>query len=393
MSDTNIYSFHPEGKVIFVLTEEPSTPSDSTYQGAHESGNFGGASARSRTCSSQRSYINLAELIPKDDNPSSIIALALKKEILKDERTLSEIPQAPNKYLIQASEKHLALSSPVFTQMLSGLWKETIDLATEGHIRFEIKKWDLQPFLIFLQVMHGRPEPKGLDVDTITEVALLVDYYQCLAEFRRAMRAWLKEVKKTLSPSYETYMKCLWVCWQLRRSSDFRDFGNLVVYFAGDLIEGEGLPFHPVVLGMTPLLAFFMSLTDYHADKLNAARKKALIPIIRRLPMHYNSERPAEWVHRGFCGECATLLSGLLDFDVRQATRDAYPVAPFSGLSFAKLVGMECRGRQCQDMGIIHIERMYQTVDHSDAGSVSQFVRKLNIKPVTLEECLKVMAR
>lgn len=138
--------------------------------------------------------------------------------------------------------------------MLSGLWKETIDLATEGHIRFEIKKWNLQPFLIFLQVMHGRPEPKSLDVDTITEVALLVDYYQCLAEFRRAMRAWLKEVKKTLSPSYETYMKCLWVCWQLRRSSDFRHFSNLAVYFADDLIEGEGLPFHPVVLGMTPPL-------------------------------------------------------------------------------------------------------------------------------------------
>ncbi|RAK82142.1 uncharacterized protein BO72DRAFT_454917 [Aspergillus fijiensis CBS 313.89] len=376
MSDTNIYSFHPEGKVIFVLTEEPSTPSDSTYREDHESCNFGFASARSGTCSLQRSYIDLAELIPKDDNQSSsTIALALKNEILKGERTLSKTHPAP-KYLIQASEKHLALSSPVFKQMLSGLWKETIDLATEGHIRFEIKKWNLQPFLIFLQVMHGRPEPKSLDVDTITEVALLVDYYQCLAEFRRTMRAWLKEVKKTLSPSYETYMKCLWVCWQLRRSSDFRHFSNLAVYFADDLIEGEGLPFHPVVL-----------------DKLNAARKKALTPIIRRLPMHYNSERPAEWVHRGFCGECATLLSDLLDLDIRQAAREAYPVKPFSGLSFAKLVVTECRGRRCQDMGIIHIERMYQTVDHSDAGSVSRFVRKLNIKPVTLEECLKMMAR
>lgn len=79
MSDTNIYSFHPEGKVIFVLTEEPSTPSDSTYRENHESDNIGFASASSGKCSSQRSYIDLAELIPKDDNQSSsTIALALR---------------------------------------------------------------------------------------------------------------------------------------------------------------------------------------------------------------------------------------------------------------------------------------------------------------------------
>ncbi|PYH85849.1 hypothetical protein BO82DRAFT_361247 [Aspergillus uvarum CBS 121591] len=375
MSDSVIYSFHPEGRVIFVLTE-PSTPSDSPH-GENHDGDFGFAPARLSTGVSQRSYIDPAELACEDDSKlSSTTTLILKNEIRESKKSPSAAAQAPNKYLIQASEKHLVLSSPVFKQMLCGLWKETIDLGTEGFIRFEIKNWNLQPFLVLLQVMHGRPAPKGLDVDTIADVALLADYYQCLEEFRRCMRGWLKEAKRTLHPSHKTYTKCLWVSWILRSATNFKDFGNLVVYFAEDLIEGDGLPFHPVVL-----------------DKLNAARKKALTPIIRRLPMHYNSERPAEWVHRGFCGECATLLSGLLELDVRQATREAYPVAPFSGLSFAKLVVTECRGRRCQDMGIIHMERMYQTVDHSDAGSVSRFVRKLNIKPITLEDCLKKMAK
>ncbi|KAF4965146.1 hypothetical protein FSARC_7013 [Fusarium sarcochroum] len=87
----------------------------------------------------------------------------------------------PNKIQFRVSTRHLCIVSPVFKAMIEGNYKES-QPNSEGLLEIGASDWDAYALMILLDIIHchHRDVPRRLDLETIAQVGLLVDYYDCL---------------------------------------------------------------------------------------------------------------------------------------------------------------------------------------------------------------------
>ncbi|VTO90221.1 unnamed protein product [Fusarium graminearum] len=87
----------------------------------------------------------------------------------------------PNKIEFRVSTKHLCIASPVFSKMIKGNFQES-QPNDKGFLEIRASDWNTRALLVLLDIIHGhhRQVPRKLDLDTIVQIGLLVDYYDCL---------------------------------------------------------------------------------------------------------------------------------------------------------------------------------------------------------------------
>ncbi|KAJ4127912.1 hypothetical protein NW768_008195 [Fusarium equiseti] len=80
----------------------------------------------------------------------------------------------------RVSSRHMSLASPVFRAMLESKFKES-QLNEQGLYEVQASEWDAEAFVILLDIIHGhnRDVPKRISVETLSQIAIIVDYYGC----------------------------------------------------------------------------------------------------------------------------------------------------------------------------------------------------------------------
>ncbi|KAB8223795.1 hypothetical protein BDV33DRAFT_200159 [Aspergillus novoparasiticus] len=132
---------------------------------------------------------------------------------------------------IRASSKHLMLASPHFRGTFRNAFQEGNELRSAGHINIKICDWKPVPFLMLMAVFHGQTQlvPQSLCFDWLTEMAILVDYYDCYKAVAMVSDLWTKDFEKKQSTlSKRNPMEWLRITWAFRKKDAFE---SITKYF------------------------------------------------------------------------------------------------------------------------------------------------------------------
>ncbi|KAM0250809.1 hypothetical protein ACHAP5_002026 [Fusarium lateritium] len=136
----------------------------------------------------------------------------------------------------RVSSRHLSLASPVFRAMLESKFKES-RLNEQGLYEIQATEWDTEALVILLDIIHGhhRDVPKRISVETLSHIAIIVDYYGCHEIMELVFTAWMAyrgefEDFVKQDPSHKIDDKRQYVLNTL--------FGHLYT-FQKDLLEGK----------------------------------------------------------------------------------------------------------------------------------------------------------
>lgn len=115
---------------------------------------------------------------------------------------------------IRVSSKHMSLASPVFKSMLQGGFHEATELKKMGNIEIPLPDDDAASMLILVNIIHCRFKlvPKKLDLPTLTEVAGLVDKYQCHELIELLRIGWTEDICKKKSWLQSWNNLACWIC-------------------------------------------------------------------------------------------------------------------------------------------------------------------------------------
>ncbi|KAH7127968.1 hypothetical protein B0J13DRAFT_564793 [Dactylonectria estremocensis] len=177
---------------------------------------------------------------------------------------------------MQLSSRHLILASPYFRKMLNGPWMEGSQVPRE----ISASGWDEKALVIVLDIIHGhhRDVPKSLDLQTLTKVAVIVDYYGCEEAMEPYARPWILDTKETLPQVYDD--NCiLWLCvsWVFSQSRIFEAMTELIVKHTEGPIDVPHLPIGGILEAIETkrisLIDQILASLEALCDKLERGKK------------------------------------------------------------------------------------------------------------------------
>jgi hypothetical protein len=203
------YLLDPEGDVIFTLTNgNASAAWHPTERGEawsdHVIASEGSASAvGSPLPGSVAEYT----LLDEQDLRFARLGHEPNNENSGDDRAETDTPMK-----FRVSSRHLVLASPVFKAMLGKEWMESKAHA-DGYFYIEGEDWSVEAFLILMNIIHGhnRKVPRIVDLTLLTEVAVIVDYYELYEATEVFSRIWMEHLRKSVPTTYCQDFT-LWVC-------------------------------------------------------------------------------------------------------------------------------------------------------------------------------------
>ncbi|RHZ58412.1 hypothetical protein CDV55_100409 [Aspergillus turcosus] len=171
------------------------------------------------------------------------------RRMSEGEFILNEYTRKPafnEEYTYQVSSRHLILASPFFRIALTGGWKETHTLGTDGSVTFTVHDWDEQALLIFLNIIHGhhRNLPWKVGLELLAKITVIADYYQCIDAIQFMALSWYAFLKPTCSATVRPrdIVLWLWVSWVLRLPDQFREAGSKAMRQLDQRMDSLGLP-------------------------------------------------------------------------------------------------------------------------------------------------------
>lgn len=125
---------------------------------------------------------------------------------------------------IPASSKHLTLSCPQFERTLQQGFREGNELQSTGCLELPIEDWEAMPFLILMMIIHGRTRavPREISLKRLSEMAVLVDYYECYEVVEVFSEMWIYALGQELIPSITDAERWLFISWVFQRSAIFQ---------------------------------------------------------------------------------------------------------------------------------------------------------------------------
>lgn len=154
-------------------------------------------------------------------------------------------------FRIQASAKHLILASPVFKKALTEGWKEGFHLLKKGAVEITTSDWDLEAFLILMNIIHCRPQnlPQETSLELLAKIAVLADYYQCETLLQYFADKWIETLKVNFPTIYSRdSMLWVWVSWAFRRPFEFEKSTLIAISQSGNDITNLGLPIPDIII-------------------------------------------------------------------------------------------------------------------------------------------------
>lgn len=150
------------------------------------------------------------------------------------------------------SSNHLRLASPVFEKMLSGEWAEGSALRTRGITEIKVQTANSEALWVLLHIIHGRTRkvPRTVSLDLLTQLAVLVDYYECHESVEVFSKIWIKSWNKRRPSSY-CYDAIQWLCisWVFRDGRIFRDMTRILQRQATNPLQTSDLPIPSRIVG------------------------------------------------------------------------------------------------------------------------------------------------
>ncbi|KAI9043775.1 uncharacterized protein KD926_002665 [Aspergillus affinis] len=95
-------------------------------------------------------------------------------------------------------------------------WKEGTSLLEMGSVEITADGWDLEAFLILMNIFHARPQkvPKVVNLKLLAKVTVLADYYECQESVQYFALKWFKLPDDEFFPSdHRDLMLTIWIAW------------------------------------------------------------------------------------------------------------------------------------------------------------------------------------
>ncbi|KAM0341686.1 hypothetical protein ACHAPU_009934 [Fusarium lateritium] len=162
----------------------------------------------------------------------------------------------PNEVRFRVSSAHLILASPVFKAMLEGPFSEGI---RNQNGLFEVKafEWNTTSMVVLLDIIHGHHRSVGSKVTLglFTEIAMVVDYYQCNEIVETFAAKWIASYGDAFLTGYDdSTMSRLFIGWVFGQ----RDVFDAMVFDSLSHSKGPlktDLPLPNTVLGEFAVIA------------------------------------------------------------------------------------------------------------------------------------------
>ena len=151
----------------------------------------------------------------------------------------------PLKSRFRVSSKQLMLASAYFEKMLTPRWREGQELDANGSMELDITDTDPNTFLIILNIIHCRMArvPHVVDFDTLTELAVLADYFQCHEALEPYPSIWLRHLKNSVPSMYcRDLVKWIFISWVFNYDDIFTKVTRIVQLHADHDISLYNLP-------------------------------------------------------------------------------------------------------------------------------------------------------
>ncbi|GLA19442.1 hypothetical protein AnigIFM62618_007551 [Aspergillus niger] len=146
---------------------------------------------------------------------------------------------------IRVSAKHLIFASPVFRNILTGGWKESVAYLSKGFVEITAESWDIEALLILLRAIHGQQSqiPRKLSLEMLAKIAVLINYYDCKDAVSILTDLWINGLEEKIPLTYSRdLMLWVWVSQFFKLSSKFKTSTSNAMTYCDGLITSCGLP-------------------------------------------------------------------------------------------------------------------------------------------------------
>lgn len=168
----------------------------------------------------------------------------------KNNLTIPEFSGGIIKFFV--SSNHLRLASPVFERMLTGGWAEGSALRTRGIAEIKVQSTKATALFTLLNIIHGRTRkvPRKVSLDLLTQLAVLVDYYECHEAVEVFSKIWIKAWKNRWPDRYG-YDVIRWLCisWVFRDGRIFKNMTRILQRQATNPLQTFELPIPSRIVG------------------------------------------------------------------------------------------------------------------------------------------------
>ncbi|KAI9733574.1 MAG: hypothetical protein M1834_003176 [Cirrosporium novae-zelandiae] len=301
------YEFDPKGEVIFSLDSkyEVSETSDLEIQAPPiKDENIVEASA--------------AEAAHADDGE---VAIADEASAPEDVPTPTHDSTTLNTIRMRASLKHLTLASHYFSRILSSPANANT-IKTKGYIEIELSSDEnASALVILLNIIHGYPRgvPQWIDFETFTDVAILVDNFECREVIELYSDIWIKGLARPIDTCLPDVTGWLYVCWVFRKLDKFNIMRRFLQY------QSTG-----------PIDTFGLLIPDWIVDNIEKHRQEAIRQLVSAL---YDLVEELQGKKIGHSFACTSLMLGALLKAMKPLGLGfPRPEAPFTGFCINELV-------------------------------------------------------
>lgn len=149
------------------------------------------------------------------------------------------------------SSKHLVLASTYFRKVLSGSWKESISSPDSCYI-VGATEWDSEAMLVLMNIIHGWAQrvPRSLNLEMLSKVAVLVDYYDCHEVVALHVECWIRQLDGKLPRKDDRDMILwLWVSWAFQCESIYETITKVALMECKGPLDTLGLPISQRAVG------------------------------------------------------------------------------------------------------------------------------------------------
>lgn len=225
---------------------------------------------------------------------------------------------------MRVSSKHLILASPTFRSILGPGFEEGQRLRTEGSTDLALGDDDPDAFEILLNIIHGltRKVPRSITLETLTKLAVLVNYYQMHEAVELFSDTWIDNLVKEGLPQSHSSETVRWlvIAWVFHKPIEFRAVSRVIEFGCDETLEDdfdESLPIPTPVIGMNQYSSSSWTIFDFDLDVMLAHRAAAIegaMHVVHTLIARYSSPEvfcPAVWDENNNLA-CDSLLLGSL---------------------------------------------------------------------------------
>lgn len=135
---------------------------------------------------------------------------------------------------VRVSSRPLILASPVFAAMFTGKFQEAVTLQT-GSLDLALHEDPPESLIILLNIIHGRTRmiPRLVNINTLTEIAILIDKYQFREIMGLITDTWFEKLQLGSPEGVTETFHQIYLAWMFRQEGKLRNLTESTIWQYG----------------------------------------------------------------------------------------------------------------------------------------------------------------